>query len=343
MNVHTDEPTEPAKGRAPSIRDVARLAEVSHQTVSRVLNDHTSIRDTTRQRVLEAMEQLQYRPNLAARRLVTSRSRTIGVLRASSQQYGPASSIAAIEEAAREAGYFVNTANLDLDDPESMRSALNHLMSQAVEGLVVIAPQVRIATTLAEMSISIPFVTMQSAGAGHALSVDQVAGARMATRHLVGLGHRDILHLAGPTDWVEAQARVLGFEQELAASGLPVAAPVVGDWTAAAGYEAGRRMLAAGGFTAVFSSNDQMALGVLHAVRDAGLDVPREVSVVGFDDIPEAAHFWPPLTTVRQDFAELGRRCIARLLGEIEGTPPDDPGDVVPELVVRASTAPPRL
>lgn len=337
-------PTEPAKGRAPSIRDVARVAGVSHQTVSRVLNEHPSLRDSTKQRVLDVMQELQYRPNRAARALVTSRSRTIGILTARSAQYGPASSILAIEAAAREAGYLVLTANIGVHDRDTIREGLAHLVEQAVEGLVIIAPQVRVFDAIAELSLDIPFVTMQSTGRldDHELSVDQIAGARLATRHLIELGHRDIYHLAGPQDWIEAEARMRGFLEEMSAQDVATTAPILGDWSAEFGYYAGREMLRMRDFTAIFSSNDQMALGLIHAIREAGLDVPGDVSIVGFDDIPEAAHFWPPLTTVRQDFAELGRRCIALLLDGLDGSPSAYRGNVMPELIVRSSTAPPR-
>jgi DNA-binding LacI/PurR family transcriptional regulator len=335
--------TQPAAaGRAPSIRDVARLAGVSHQTVSRVLNAHPSIRPETRQRVLAVMKELNYRPNRAARALVTSRSATLGVLSASSAQYGPASSIRAIERAARAEGYFVNTVNVDGSDVDEIQAALTHLLDLGIEGLVVIAPQVRVFDALVARGLELPFVTMQSTGrvGDHALSVDQITGARRATRHLIELGHTRIQHLAGPLDWIEAEARIVGFSAELEAAGLAPVAPLVGDWTPESGYLAGQRIAQEGEVTAVFSANDQMALGLLHALRDAGLDVPGDVSVVGFDDIPEAAHFWPPLTTVRQDFDEFGRRCIALLLAAIRAAPTEERA-LVPDLIVRASTAPP--
>jgi DNA-binding LacI/PurR family transcriptional regulator len=328
-----------ATGRRPSIRDVARLAGVSHQTVSRVINNHPSIRPGTRDRVQQVMSDLQYRPNRAARALVTSRSQTIGILSSSSTQYGPASSIAAIEAAARSRGYWVSTANIEPREPDSITQGIAHLMAQSVEGLVVIAPQVRVFRMLAEQHLDIPYVTLQSTGLDeqHALSVDQSAGARLATRHLIGLGHRSIYHLAGPQDWIEAEARMRGFLEEMSANDIPTTAPILGDWTAEFGYYAGREMLRVRDFTAVFSSNDQMALGLLHAVRDEGLDVPRDISIVGFDDIPEAAHFWPPLTSVRQDFPELGRRCVELLLGPEDGAAPVE-GTILPELIVRGST-----
>ncbi|WP_426323250.1 LacI family DNA-binding transcriptional regulator [Microbacterium sp. E-13] len=332
-----------ASGRRPSIRDVARLANVSYQTVSRVLNEHPSVRPETRERVNQVMAELNYRPNQAARALVTSRSQTIGILAASSSMYGPASSIAAIEAAARARGYWVSTANIDASNPDSIPEGLAHLRAQSIEGLVVIAPQVRVVRALAAQALDIPYVTLQSTDldVDHMLSVDQVAGARLATKHLVSLGHRGIYHLAGPQDWIEAEARMRGFLEELGASDVPTTAPILGDWTAEFGYYAGRELLQVRDFTAVFSSNDQMALGFMHAVRDEGLDVPRDISIVGFDDIPEAAHFWPPLTTVRQDFAELGRRCVELLLGPVDGLGSPAPSTITPELIVRGSTAPP--
>ncbi|PRY65966.1 LacI family transcriptional regulator [Glaciihabitans tibetensis] len=332
---------EPEKVRAPNIRDVARLAGVSYQTVSRVLNDSPSIKPSTRQRVLDVINDVGYRPNQAARALVTSRSRTIGVLSGQTTHYGPATSIHAIEGAAREAGYRLSSTSIASGDYASIRSALDYLLSQSLEALVVLAPQVRVFEAIEELSIAVPFVTLESSGreTGHSLSVDQVAGARMATRHLIELGHTEIVHLSGPKDWIEADARMQGFLEELGAANLRTRAPILGDWTAHFGYYAGLELLRFRDFTAVFCGNDQMALGFTHACRDMGLDVPGDISIVGFDDIPEAAHFSPPLTTVRQNFAELGRRAVAQLLSELGGEAPRGQEQITPELVVRSSTA----
>jgi DNA-binding LacI/PurR family transcriptional regulator len=348
-------------GRAPGVREVAALAGVSRQTVSRVVNDHPSIRDTTKLRVLAAMEELQFRPNRAARMLTTARSTTIGILAfSSSSLFGPASSIDAVEAAARDAGYFVAIAHIASLDVDEIEAALDHLTAQAVEGIVVVAPQERVRETMRQVAITVPSVTLHGAegggddgGAdrgggddgdgdgGDGVYVDQVEGARMAVRHLAELGHRVIAHLAGPGDWAEANARRDGFLAETAAVGIRGIVSAPGDWTSASGAHIGADLLEDMSITAVFSSNDQMALGVLHAVRLSGRDAPGDVSVVGFDDIPEAAYFAPPLTTVRQDFAELGRTCVARLLAAIEHRPaPADPV-IHPQLIVRASTAPP--
>ncbi|HEY5247020.1 MAG TPA: substrate-binding domain-containing protein, partial [Dermatophilaceae bacterium] len=301
--------------------------------------NHPSIRKTTKDRVTQVMEEIQYRPNRAAQMLVTRRSHTIGVLSASSAEYGPARSIVAIEDAARAAGYYVNIANLATADEASISEALEHLMGQAIEGLVVIAPQVRVFDVLSRMSIDVPYVTFQPTGhPEHLVPPDQVAGARLATRHLIDLGHREIIHLAGPQDWIEADARMRGFLEEIVDADLNTNPPILGDWSAEFGFFAGRELLRTREFSAVFAASDHMALGLLHAFRDGGLDIPRDVSVVGFDDIPDARHFWPPLTTVRQDFGEIGRRTVEALLAEVSGDAVAERGQILPELIVRGST-----
>lgn len=324
--------------RAASIRDVARVAGVSHQTVSRVLNNHPSIREKTRDRVLAAMAELQYRPSAAARALSTSRTKTIGVLASTRAQYGPARSIQAMEEAARERGYFVTSSSVAEPDDASLRAALAHLIDQDIEALVVLAPQQRVFDTIADLAPGIPCIALGASGtsAADARGADDVAGARLATRYLAELGHTSIGHLAGPAEWLEAEARTRGLLEELAAQRLPPSVPAIGDWTADFGYRAGLRLLRQRETTAYFCSNDAMAIGLMHAARDLGVDVPGDVSIVGYDDVPEAAHLWPPLTTVRQDFAEMGRRCITVLLGD------EQHGDApIPDLVVRGTTAPP--
>ncbi|MCC3294443.1 LacI family DNA-binding transcriptional regulator [Arthrobacter sp. zg-Y411] len=328
--------------RASNIRDVAAAAGVSYQTVSRVINGHPSLRDSTRQRVLEAMEQLQFRPNRAARALVTRESRIIGALVASGAEYGPTATLQAVQNAANEAGYVVDAVHIDNADRSSIEEALDRLMSHAVEGLVLLAPQSRTLEVIEQLSIRIPFVTVHSLHSeDHRMSVDQLAGARLATRALLELGHRKVVHVPGPEGWVETEARRQGYLEEMTAWGLAPAVVSAGEWTAESGYRVGAELRNGLQFSAVFSGNDHIALGLVHAFAEAGLRVPEDVSVVGFDDVPEAAHFLPPLTTVRQDFPELGRRCVAVLLGELQGRDPVKTGDVAPKLVRRGSTAAP--
>ena len=335
---------EPEKVRAPNIRDVARLAGVSYQTVSRVLNEHVSIRESTKQRVLDVIEEIGYRPNQAARALVTSRSRTIGVLTAQNADYGPTTSVTAIEHAAREAGYRITITSIASNEYPSIKAALDQLQMQAVEAIVVIAPQVRVLEAIRELDITVPYVTLQNAdlGGDRSMSVDQVAGGRLATQHLIDLGHTEIMHISGPQDWIEAEARMQGYLEALNDGDLRTRAPILGDWSAHFGYYAGLEMLRFRDFTAMFAGNDQMALGFIHACWDSGLSVPGDMSVVGFDDIPEAAHFYPPLTTVRQNFSEIGRRAISLLLTELQGGIATQ-GQIMPELVIRRSTAAPPL
>jgi DNA-binding LacI/PurR family transcriptional regulator len=339
--------TQPSSTRAPNIRDVARAAGVSYQTVSRVLNDSPNLRPETRQRVLEAIDQLGYRPNQAARALVTSRSGVIGVLVASrAAAYGVQTTVYEIEDAARDAGYRVAVTTC-LSDDGSMRQAVDQLIGQAVEAIVVVAPQARVFDRLTAQPLGIPFVMLDSErrDAGHSVSVDQFEGARVATRHLIELGHRRILHLAGPQDWIEADARMRGYLREVSDNEIMTRPPILGDWTSEFGYRAGRELLHHMEFTAVFCSNDQTALGLMHAFREADVRVPGDISVVGFDDIPDAAHYWPPLTTIRQDFAEIGRRAVALVLAQLSAEGDETvvaPGEAIrPQLVLRASTGAP--
>jgi len=288
------------------------------------------------------INQLGYRPNRVARALGGNRSHTIGVLASERTQYGPAAAIQGIETAAQEVGYIVNTTNLVNSTPEAIREALAQQIEQMVDGIVIIAPQTPVLDELSELELTIPYVLLHSRSPNdpHELFVDQLAGTRAAMRHLLELEHRKIYHLAGPQEWMEAQARLHGFQTELTEAGIRPPAPLFGDWTAESGYRRGHELLAREQVTAVFAANDQMALGLIHALRDLRLDVPRDISVVGFDDIPEAAHFYPPLTTVRQDFNELGRQCVARLIDpSIRNVGTERPAALPPALIVRKTTA----
>jgi DNA-binding LacI/PurR family transcriptional regulator len=330
--------------RPPGLYDVAKVAGVSHQTVSRVLNNHPSIRESTRARVQQAIDELNYRPNRVARALKSNKSLLLGVLSASSSQYGPSSSIRAIEVAARREGYFVITVNVDSSDSAEVERGLTSLLDHAIEGLVVIAPEVHVLEAFTALNVTVPFVTLQSTADSRdsELSVDQIAGARRATRHLLDLGHTFIAHLSGPEEWFSAQARTQGFALEMLSAGLTADAPFVGDWSSASGYEQGKRLVELQKYTGVVCANDQMALGLMRAADELGCDVPSDLSVVGFDDMPEAAYFRPPLTTIRQDFAELGRRSVELLLRKLTGTAAYQLS-MEPVLVVRASTAPLRF
>jgi DNA-binding LacI/PurR family transcriptional regulator len=332
--------------RKPAVMyDVARLAGVSHQTVSRVINGSDHVRPETRDRVLAAMEKLDYRPNSVARALVTGRSKTLGVVTFNTTLYGPASTLVGVERAAHAAGYFISIVSLESLERAAVMQAVERLRALGVDGVVMITPQVASLGALWDLPADLPVVAVE-AGPQDIVAVaevDQYEGARLATQHLLDLGHTTVHHLGGPPEWIEAQQRTAGWRDALDAAGAKGSAPLRGDWSARSGYQMGRRMLELPDVTAIFVANDQMALGLLRALNERDQEVPGDVSIVGFDDIPESAFFCPPLTTVRQDFNEMGRRGLHLLLGEITAGKRTTGRATVPaSLIVRASTAPPR-
>jgi DNA-binding LacI/PurR family transcriptional regulator len=329
----------------PVMADVARLAGVSHQTVSRVLNGHPNVSPATKAAVLAAIRDLGYRPNVAARTLATGKTNVFGVISFDTTLYGPASMLHGIERAAHP-DYFVAIASLPSFDRRSLSEAAERFLSQAVAGVIVIAPDTRAAEVLASLAADVPFVAV---GCGTAaplpsVTIDNLAGAAKATRHMLDLGHRTVHHIAGPESWLDARDRTGGWRQALRAAGVPESEPEVvrGDWSARSGYEIGHDLAARPEVTAVFCANDSMALGFLRAAAERGRHVPRDISVVGFDDVPEAPYFVPPLTTVRQDFSALGTRALHLLMDLIMGAAQAQPiRPIEPDLIVRSSSAPP--
>jgi DNA-binding LacI/PurR family transcriptional regulator len=330
--------------RPPVMADVARLAGVSHQTVSRVLNDHPNVRPHTRDKVLDAIRELAYRPNAAARTLVTRRTHTLGVISFDTMLYGPASMLYCFERAAHDA-YFVAVASLPALDRRSMLDAVDRFLGQGVEGIVVIATEETAVAALAHVPSEVPLVAV---GCGTrapvtSVAIDNAAGAARATRYLLGLGHKTVYHVAGPASCLDAAERVDGWREALSAAGVPEPAVLAGDWSASSGYDLGCQLASEPGLSAVFCGNDTMALGVMRALAERGLRVPGDVSIVGFDDVPEAGFYLPPLTTVRQDFAEVGRQALNTLVDRMSGAIPPGPRvvRVAPELILRASAAEP--
>ncbi len=350
------------RSKNPVMFDVARLAGVSHQTVSRVLNGKPGVSDPVRERVEVAIAQLGYRRNTTARALATRRSMNIGVISVGTSQYGPATTLLGIADAARRAGY--TTSLVSLADSEinsgGMKDALDHLLDNAVDGIILMTPVAAALSAADGLSANVPMVLFQPGarpGIDHRprIAVDEMLGARLATRHLLDLGHETVWHLAGPDGWLGTDARIRGWRDELTDS-RRVAPPVfTGDWSPASGFAAAKEIVDRPEVTALFVANDQMALGVLHALHQYGRAVPAAVSIVGFDGTPESEFYEPSLTTVRLDFAEAGRRCVGQLLEAIDPTPTtagahrDGPLSSVttapvlipPELVIRGSSAPP--
>jgi DNA-binding LacI/PurR family transcriptional regulator len=330
--------------RAVVMADVAKLAGVSLQTVSRVINDSPHVRAATRQRVEDAMRKLEYRPNPVARALVTGRSRTLGVVSFDTTLFGPASTLFGIERAAHDADYFVSIVSLRSLDRASVMSAVERLRAQGVDGILVIAPQESASQAILHLPQDVPVVAAE-AGPGDSVplvAVDQVEGARLATQHLLDLGHRTVHHVAGPDDSLPARSRIDAWRATLQAAGRPVPEPLHGDWTARTGYAVGRELAADPDVTAVFCANDETAAGVLHALHETGRRVPEDVSVVGFDGITLAEHLWPPLTTVEQDFARIGSSLVDLLLRQVrDDVDLSGTHETVPvRLAVRQSTGP---
>ena len=327
--------------RRPGMMDVARLAGVSPQTVSCVLNDPESVRPVMREKVREAMAQLGYRRSSAARSPVAESTRTIGIVTAGSHFFGPASTVAAIEIAARRVSYasLVIALNRSLDD--EVAEALHFLIARGVDGIIVVAPQTHIVTSVERAAWAVPLVVVADGFPPskriHVVSVDQELGARTAVGHLLGLGCQSVAHVRGPLDCFDAAARVCGWRAAVEEAGAKPGDLLEGDGSPERGYEAGAALVARGLPDGVFCSNDLMALGVLAALRDRGIRVPEDVAVVGYDDVSGAAFFSPSLTTVRQPFDEVGRLCMEVLLeaiGGAEGTS----HSISPTLQVRRSS-----
>ncbi|MFH9618408.1 LacI family DNA-binding transcriptional regulator [Streptomyces pratensis] len=341
--VRAESGQERQRRRDASIDDVARLAGVSGQTVSRVANGRSNVGAATRERVLAAMSELGYRPNSAARALRSGQFRSIGVIVFTLASYGNLRTLEAVAAAATERRYTITLMPLTRPTHADVSLALDRLGEQAVDGVILLIESHLVGDAEARLHRGVPVVVVDSRTADRSAVVDtdQFAGARLATEHLLDLGHETVWHVAGPRDSYSADLRLQGWRDTLLAHGRPVPEPVHGDWYSDSGYAAGRELAAEPGLTAVFAANDQMALGVLRALTEARRRVPQDVSVAGFDDMPEARNFIPPLTTVHQDFTAIGRTAVHALVQEIEGGPPAAYKEIAPRLTVRGSTGRP--
>jgi DNA-binding LacI/PurR family transcriptional regulator len=326
----------------PVMADVAARAGVSVMTVSRVLNGFPGVADGTRRRVEHAVAALGYHANTAARVLAGGRSRTLGVIAVETEQFGPSHILFGIAAAARAAGHLLSFVTLSRTGKE-IASTLEHLRSSHVEGIIVVAPVTPVieAVSTIEKNVALVVVGGDPRSSAATVTIDQVEGARMATEHLLGLGHRTVHHVRGPRSWVDAAARVQGWTDALREGSVPRPSPLVGDWSAHGGHAAGVRLGQDPEVTAVFAANDQTALGIMRALHGAGRKVPGDISVVGFDDTPESGYFLPALTTIRQDFGEVGRRSVELVLSLMDGEPAARHVVVPAQLVVRESAAPP--
>jgi DNA-binding LacI/PurR family transcriptional regulator len=327
--------------------DVARAAGVSQKTVSRVVNDAPYVRPDVRERVNRAIEKLGYRPNVAAQALRRVRSHTIGVLALGTRLFGPSRRVFTLEHEARLLGYHLTLVSVPDLSARSVAEGIDTLLNQGVEGLVVEVPTHLIDLDPAQLAV-LPVVTSVGRITGvprqAVVDIDQEEACRDLTGYLLGLGHSTVWHVAGPRDWDAAQKRVHGWRSALRDAGRRVPRVLYGDWSAASGYEQGCKLADRDDVTAVFAANDQMAMGILRAFHEADREIPGDVSVVGFDDVPEAEFQMVPLTTVGVDADQAAQRILAELLQMIEGAQPPSGPVTLPgtKLIIRRSSGPVR-
>lgn len=326
------------KTKRPTLRDVAREANVSYQTVSRVINDSDHVSPLTRNRVQKAIDTLGFRPNRAAQIMQTERSHTIEVILFYA---GFNNFLYEMARASQRLGYHFSISAIT---EEEFVPTLESAASRFVDGLILlpVTRGIEDYETLRDLIDGIPFVQISANAGSNIPSVmyDQMQGARLAAQHLIDLGHRQMAEISGPLLNYDGGDRHQGWITTLKNHGLDYSMSVEGDFNIESGYRAMNRLLDEGAqFTAVFVGNDSMAFGAHTALRERGLRVPEDVSIVGFDDIPESAHFVPGLTTIRQDFELIGRMAVEFVVSMIEN--PDTPvyqRILQPKLIVRNST-----
>lgn len=328
--------------------DVARLAGVSTQTVSRYFTGVGYVRAETRTRITRAIDELGYVPNQSARNLRSQRTNTVGVLAMGALNYGSAGVLTGLGLAAREADVTLMIAQLDLDfeaknwEGEAKR-ALAHFLSVPVDGVVVSTPIPGIQSLLDGWDEDIPVMTVAElpwSAEGSASTHSHTAGLE-ATRYLASLGHRRIIHVAGPATRNEAVERERGYRDAIAEAGLePAVVAGATDWSSVSGYRAGE-LVDTDAFTAVFAANDEIALGFMSAMEQRGRRAPADFSIIGVDDMPTAAYFSPPLTSMRIDFRAVGDATFRMLHHQILTGEHAQHLVIEPEMVVRKSAAPP--
>lgn len=333
----------------PTIKDVAARANVSRQTVSRVINAKGEVSPETRARVLAVIEELRYRPSAVARSMVAGQTHTLGCVSPNLTDYTLANNIEGAQGEARHLGYFVLAGSAPFE--ADVEPLVDEMLQRRVDGLLVLNPLAdgrhRIFASLVEQGLPVTYLNNTPRQERvSSVRCDDRDGGHQATRYLLDLGHRAIATIAGPSNEECTLDRFEGYRRALREAGLPADARLRmdGDWSATSGYHAARRLLEAQvPFSAIFAQNDQMAVGAIRALREAGQRVPGDVSVIGFDDIPLASYFDPPLTTLRQPMKESGARA-ARLLVATIHDPDRAPAQIQiqAQLVERSSCAPAR-
>lgn len=340
------------KSRPVNISQVAGEAGVSTQTVSRVINNRPDVAPETRERVQRVISRLGYRPNAIARSLIRQRSHTLGVVASGLDYYGPSRVLVGIEQGADEQGYSLLLSLQHQPDADNVERLLGGLLSRQVDGIVWAVPEIGnnrswLRDRVPELTVPVIFLSMQPHAELPVVCVDNRTGGRIATEHLLAQGRRNVGLITGPLSWWEARERQRGSEEALTAAGIVTDKKwiVEGNWSPASGERGLRQLLETDpAIDAVFASNDQMALGVLQVARALGRRVPEDLAVIGFDDIPESAYFWPSLSTVRQDLVELGCRAVQELIQLMETMEQRKDGVqhrailLPPQLIVRESS-----
>jgi LacI family transcriptional regulator len=341
-----------SKSRQITISEVAKEAGVSSQTVSRVINNRQEITPETRQHVQEVIKRLGYQPNAIARSLSLRRSHTLGVVTSGLEYYGPSHILIGVEQGANQQGLSILLNLIHQPENENIGPIVNGLISRQVEGIIWAVPQIGnnrswFQEIIPQLTIPVVFLSTQPGGDLNVVEIDNRSGAYMATEHLLKKGYRKIGLITGPLSWWAASERQRGWQDALATAGIPFRESqiVEGNWSAESGEQGLHALLAKfPDVEAVFASNDQMALGLMRAARTLGKRIPEDLAVVGFDDIPESAFYYPPLTTVRQGLYELGQAAVKTFMKlrqseqRDESIPTAQTVWLQPQLVVREST-----
>lgn len=339
-----------------TIKDVAKAAGVSAQTVSRVLNNRPDVAPETYRRIQEIIEEIGYAPNIHARSLSQGRSYTLGVVAYGLDYFGPSRVLTGIEQQANELGYSISLNLLHHPDTHNIDHMINDLLARQVAGIIWAVPSIgdnrdKVQASLKDAQVPVVLVSGMAEPISLPLvAIDNRAIGRQATEHLLAGGTQRVGIITGPPAWWESQQRQQGWGEALEASGLEVddRCVVVGDWSPTSGEQGLYQLMDQNPETdAVFVSNDQMALGALHAAHRLNLRVPEDLSIVGVDNIPESAHFWPPLTSMRQRLREAGALSVQKLAQMISGAPQSYQDEFVSnvtllksELVIRESSRP---
>jgi len=340
------------KNMRSTIKEVASVAGVSTQTVSRVINERPDVSPETRRRVQEVIKALSYQPSALARSLISQRSHTLGVVIAGLRYIGPSRTLSGITLAAEESGYSVLLKELTSFDTEDMAPIFQAFLSRHVDGIIWAVPEVGenrkwVNNPPADMEVPLVYLAMEYRDNLSVVSIDNYLGGRMAMAHLLEQGYRRIGHISGPLDWWEARQRASAWKDSLIEAGLESndSHCVEGNWSAASGALAIEKLFDQyPDMDSIFVANDQMALSVMKFFAEKRIRIPEEMGIVGFDNIAESAYFSPALTTIQQDQHHVAKLAVAEVIKIIEsgwqGLSPVNPRSIIlpPTLVVRQSS-----